>query len=185
MPQGRHVSHSRRGLPQVGHDAARLLCFVAAYFGRAGAHEGHEHVLECKKKCCPQPRPNALPGPGGPGRTWGGAGQGNLAFLIAILRSHLLTYIWRWSRCLGRCPWALPLPCSFLRPCRALPTPFPRLSGPLCPALFSQYCCCLPPAFLQTPYPSPVQSPLREAGGDNDFNYEFHTLLIQTFARGW
>ena len=23
------------------------------------------------------------------------------------------------------------------------------------------------------------------AGGDNDFNYDFHTLLIQTFARGW
>ena len=22
------------------------------------------------------------------------------------------------------------------------------------------------------------------SGGDNDFNYDFHTLLIQTFARG-
>ena len=40
---------------------------------------------------CPRPRPDALPEPGGSGRTWGGAGLRNLAFLISVLRLHLLT----------------------------------------------------------------------------------------------
>ena len=66
----------------------------------------------------------------GPGRTWGGAGQNHPPFVASILRPHILTYIWRWPRCLGRCYWVLPLPCSSLRPCRALPGPFLRLSGP-------------------------------------------------------
>ena len=43
---------------------------------------------------CPRPRPDALPEPGGSGRTWGGAGLGNLAPLIPVLRPHILTYAW-------------------------------------------------------------------------------------------
>ena len=61
---------------------------------------------------CPRPRPNALPGPVGPGRAWGGAGQHYLPLFVSVLRPHLLTYIWCWSRCLGRCHRVLPLLCS-------------------------------------------------------------------------
>ena len=96
-----------------------------------------------------------------PGRTWGGAGQRHLASPILVLSPRLLAYAWRWSRCLGRCHRALLLPCSFLRPYRALPAPFPRLSGP--PCLIPAYYYGLPPAFLPAPCPSPVPSPLASA----------------------
>ena len=43
---------------------------------------------------CPRPRPDAVPGPVGPGRTWGSAGQNHLTLLVSILRPHLLTYVW-------------------------------------------------------------------------------------------
>ena len=82
-----------------------------------------------KKRGLARPAPGRTPpGPGDPGRKWGGAGRRHLAFLVPIRRNHSRTYAWRWSQCLGRCYQALPLSCSFLRPCRALPAPFPRLS---------------------------------------------------------
>ena len=76
----------------------------------------------------------------GPGRTWGGAGQNYLPLFVSVRRSHLLAYIWRWSPCLGRCHQVLPLPCSSRHPCRALPAPFPRLSGPPHLVFISVYC---------------------------------------------
>ena len=68
---------------------------------------------------CPRPRPNALPGPVGPGGKWGGAGQGHLTCLVSILRPHLPTYARRWPRCLGRCYWAPTAHCPLLYPQRA------------------------------------------------------------------
>ena len=114
---------------------------------------------------CPRPRPDALPEPGGSGRTWGGAGLRNLAFLVSVLRPHLLTYVWGWSRCLDRCRRALPLSCSFLHPCWTLPAPLLCLSGPCCLALLPGLHRCLPPAFLLAPSPSSGPPPLTSAQG--------------------
>ena len=104
-------------------------------------------------------------GPGGSGRTWGGAGHEHPAFLVPVLRSYLHTYSRRWPRCLGRpgCCRALPLSCSLLYPCRALPAPLPRLSGSPCPTLFPRWYSCLLPAFLPAPCPNPAPPPLASA----------------------
>ena len=110
-------------------------CVVAQRRRRARVSKGNDSMASEKKMLalpCPRPRPDALPEPGGSGRTWGGAGLRNLAFLVSVLRPHPLTYIWGWSRCLDRCRRALPLSCSFLHPCWALPAPLLRLSGSHC-----------------------------------------------------
>ena len=109
---------------------------------------------------CPRPRPNALPGPVGPGRAWGGAGQNYLPLFVSVLLSHLLAYIWRWSRYPGRCHQTLPLPSAFLRPHRALPASLLRLGKPLRLVPVMRWRCCLPFASLPTPHSGPVPPPL-------------------------
>ena len=84
-------AHNRAADPFSAKNAARLSVIAVS---RAAPWEDATMVKAwpipprsqgvVKKIVLALPPPNALPGPGGPDRTWGGAGPGQLAFFVPV-----------------------------------------------------------------------------------------------------